>query len=142
MDAERYGLQIAQTRPLVTKRSKPTYCVEKLRFRSDAKNLGLCDTSCVLGYGRGYRTHARSAQCLIRLHSSGLALVFGANDLQLKNEGLPNLEFFNTIDPNATLTFCCARLSPRGFMDREQRMFLEHAQVVISVEGGKSAIKR
>ena len=41
--------------------------------------------------------HARSAQGVIRLHSSGLALVFGANDRQLKNEGLPNLEFFNTI---------------------------------------------
>jgi tRNA C32,U32 (ribose-2'-O)-methylase TrmJ len=41
--------------------------------------------------------YARSTQSAIRLHGSGLAMVFGANDCQLKNETLPNAEFFNTI---------------------------------------------
>ena len=41
--------------------------------------------------------HARSAQRAVRPHSSGQAFVFSANDCQLKNETVPNLEFFNTI---------------------------------------------
>jgi len=78
------------------------YCVEKLPFSSGPKNLGFSDTWDFLWYGMDYQKYSRSGQGFIWLKCYYPALVSRANDCQLKNEALPNSEFFNTISTKAT----------------------------------------